>query len=86
MVDRLAEAGYVTRERDPHDRRRVVIQLVLERALKDVSTIFLPMVRDWQRMAEQYSDGELRLIVDFYRQMEEVLRTHLIRLREPAAG
>jgi len=82
VVDRLAEAGYVTRERDPHDRRRVVVRLVLDRAVKDVASIFLPMVRDWQGMAEQYSDDQLALIVDFYRQMEEVLRAHLIRLRE----
>lgn len=86
VVDRLADAGYVTRERDPQDRRRVVVRLVLDRALKDVAAVFLPMVRDWQGMAEQYSDDQLALIVDFYRQMEEVLRAHLIRLRErPAA-
>ena len=91
VVDRLADAGYVTRERDPHDRRRVVVRLVLDRAVRDVAAIFLPMVRDWQRMAGQYSDDQLALIVDFYRQMEDVLRTHLVRLREappaePAGG
>ena len=41
------------------------------------------MMRDWQQMAARYSDDELRLIVDFYDQMEEVLRSHLTRLREP---
>jgi hypothetical protein len=60
----------------------VVIRLVLDRAMKDVAAIFLPMVRDWQGMAGQYSDDQLALIVDFYRQMEEVLRAHLTRLRE----
>ena len=84
VVDRLEEAGYVRRERDPHDRRRVVIQLVLERAMRDVAAIFLPMMRDWQQMAARYSDDELRLIVDFYDRMEEVLRSHLARLREAA--
>ena len=44
VVDRLEEAGFVTRERDPHDRRRVVVQIVLERALRDVASVFLPMV------------------------------------------
>ena len=29
VVDRLEEAGFVTRERDPHDRRRVVVQINL---------------------------------------------------------
>ena len=86
VVDRLEEAGYVRRERDPRDRRRVVIRLVLETALRDVASVFLPMMRDWQQMAARYSDDELRLIVDFYGRMEEVLRDHLTRLREAPGG
>jgi DNA-binding MarR family transcriptional regulator len=84
VADRLEEAGFVRRERDPRDRRRVVIRLVLERALTDVAPVFLPMVRDWQEMASRYTDDELRLIVDFYSRMEQVLRAHLTRLRGPA--
>jgi DNA-binding MarR family transcriptional regulator len=67
VIDRLEEAGYVRRERDTADRRRVVI---------------LPMVQTWQAMAERYSDDELRLIVDFYSQMEDVLREHITVLRD----
>jgi len=33
-------------------------------------------------MAERYSDDELRLIVDFYGQMEDVLRQHIAVLRD----
>jgi DNA-binding MarR family transcriptional regulator len=86
VVDRLEQAGYVRRERDPRDRRRVVIRLVRETALRDVAAVFLPMMRDWQEMAARYSDDELRLIVGFYGRMEEILRGHLIRLREANAG
>jgi DNA-binding MarR family transcriptional regulator len=84
VTDRLEEAGFVRRERDPADRRRVVIRLVLEKGLAEVAPVFLPMVRDWQQMAARYTDDELRLIVDFYGRMEQVLRTHLARLRGPA--
>src|SRR5450755_2446251 len=82
VADRLEEAGYVRRERDATDRRRVVIRLVLERAISDVASVFLPMVRAWQAMAARYSDDELRLIVQFYGQMEEVLRQHIAVLRD----
>ena len=81
VTDRLEEAGYVRRERDPRDRRRVVIRLVLERALQDVAPVFLPLVLGWQGVVTQYSDDELRLIVEFYGQMEDVIRTHIARLR-----
>ena len=82
VTDRLEEAGFVRRERDARDRRRVVIHLVLDRALSDVAPVFLPMVQAWQEMAARYTDDELRLIVDFYGRMEQIFREHLTRLRD----
>jgi DNA-binding MarR family transcriptional regulator len=84
VVDRLEAAGFVTRERDAIDRRRVVVSIVLEKALREVATVFAPMVADWQQLTTRYSDDELRLIVEFYDQMEQVIRKHLERLREQA--
>jgi DNA-binding MarR family transcriptional regulator len=86
VIDRLEEAGFVRRERDTTDRRRVVVRLVTERALRDVASVFLPMVRTWQRLAENYSDDELKLIVDFSGQLEQALREHITRLREAGQG
>src|SRR6516164_8915933 len=81
VIDRLEEAGYVSRERDPHDRRRVVVTLSLDQAMRNVASVFLPIMRDWRELAARYSDDELRVIVDFYARMEQVFRNHLIRLR-----
>jgi hypothetical protein len=46
------------------------------------------MVRAWQDVAARYTDDELRLILDFYGQMEQIFREHLTRLRDapPPAG
>src|SRR5712692_7396157 len=82
VIDRLEEAGYVSRERDPSDRRRVVVTLALDQAMRNVASVFLPVLRDWREMAARYSDDELRLIVDFYARMEQVFRAHLVRLRD----
>jgi DNA-binding MarR family transcriptional regulator len=85
VVDRLEAAGFVRRERDPADRRRVVVTIVIEKAVLEVASIFAPMIADWQQLAQRYSDDELRLIVEFYDQMQQVIRKHLARLRQPPA-
>jgi DNA-binding transcriptional ArsR family regulator len=82
VVDRLEQAGFVHRERDAQDRRRVVIHLETKRALGTVAPVFGPMMGAWQRLADEYTDDELRLIVEFYAQLEDILRDHLTRLRE----
>jgi len=82
VIDRLEEAGFVHRDRDPHDRRRVVVRIVMDKAVGEVASVFLPMLRAWREMSAQYSDDELRLIVDFYGQMEQVFREHIVRLRD----
>ncbi len=82
VVDRLEAAGFVRRERDQADRRRVVVIIEIEKALREVASIFAPMVADWQQLADRYSDDELRLIVEFYDLMEQIIRKHLTRLRE----
>src|SRR5215468_9365701 len=74
VIDRLEEAGFVVRERDATDRRRVVVRLALDKAVSEVASVFAPMLRDWREMAARYSDDELRLIVDFYGRVEQVFR------------
>jgi DNA-binding Lrp family transcriptional regulator len=82
VVDRLEEAGYVRRERDPSDRRRVVINLIIEPVLRDVVRVFAPMLADWKKVADGYTDEELELIIGFQAKAERVLRNHLARLRQ----
>jgi DNA-binding transcriptional ArsR family regulator len=84
VVDRLEQAGYVRRERDTHDRRRVVIHLIIEPVLRDVVAVFAPMLTAWQALADGYTEDELKLIIGFQAKSEQVLKDNLARLREPA--
>ena len=81
VVDRLEEAGYVRRERDATDRRRVVIHLIVEPVLRDVVTVFAPMMAEWKKIADGYTDEQLELILGFQAQTEQVLRATIARLR-----
>jgi DNA-binding MarR family transcriptional regulator len=83
VIDRLEESGFVRRERDTGDRRRVVVHLVAERAWRDVGPVFLPMIRAWQATASRYSDEQLTMILEFQRDTEQILRDHVQRLRAP---
>jgi DNA-binding MarR family transcriptional regulator len=83
VVDRLEAAGLVSRQRDPADRRRVVVSIVINEATRQVAPIFASMVADWQQLTARYTDDEFRLIVEFYGQLEQVIRKHIDRLREP---
>src|SRR5580693_7843245 len=81
VVDRLEEAGYVRRERDAKDRRRVVIHLIVEPVLRDVVAVFAPMMAEWKKIADGYTDEELEFILRFQAQTEQVLRGTITRLR-----
>ena len=60
-IDRLERAGYVQRVRDPHDRRRVVIQPTPQEGQEVFGAIDLT----WKELCSRYSDQELTVILSF---------------------
>lgn len=80
MVDRLERAGYVRREADGHDRRRVIVRPLLERG-PAIATLFAPMQRTMAELYARYSDRELALILDFATRASAVAREQTARLR-----
>jgi DNA-binding MarR family transcriptional regulator len=81
VLDRLEEAGFVRRERDPGDRRRVIVRLEADRGMRDVAPVFAPVIAAWRAVAAQYTDDELRLLLGFQEQLERIMRDRLVELR-----
>ncbi|WFE53367.1 MarR family transcriptional regulator [Micromonospora sp. WMMD1155] len=80
MLRRLQQAGYVTAERDPADRRRVIVTLRPERAAE----LKRPYERfaEWtERLIEGYSVDEVTLLVRHYDHMQAMYLAELDHLR-----
>ena len=86
VLDRLEEGGFVRRVRDPHDRRRVNVELAYGPGLREIGPTFGPVVKAWRATAAEYSDDELRLLLEFQGKVEDIMRGQLARLRGEAEG
>ncbi len=72
VVDRLEKAGFVHRERDIDDRRKVFIAPIPENIAKFgklYEHMQRAMLKDW----EVYSDAELRLLLRFATQSYQTM-------------
>jgi DNA-binding transcriptional ArsR family regulator len=81
VLDRLEQGGFIRRERDPKDRRRVIVNVKAGPELREVGLTFGPLVKAWRTTAGSYSDEELRLLLEFQRKLEDIVRGQLARLR-----
>ena len=78
-IDRLERAGYVTRERDATDRRRVTVHPTAE-AARLVGEIYGPVVTEGGAYLAGLDATALRTILDFLRFSADQHRAHADRL------
>ena len=64
VVDRLEKAGFVRRERDENDRRKVFIVPVVERMM-EMGRPYELVKRAMQKQSEAYTDAELKLLIRY---------------------
>ena len=83
VLDRLEKAGFVQRQADPNDRRRVIVHPVVER-MGQIGNLFSDLSSRMQKMAARYSPAELAVIMDFMNRSCEILHEAAIALREGA--
>lgn len=82
VIDRLEAAGFVRREDDPRDRRRVIVRVVPKR-YRDIARLFEPFAAAVARMGSRYTQKELATILDFMTRSCDVLRDATLELRKP---
>jgi DNA-binding MarR family transcriptional regulator len=85
MVDRLERAGYVCRQADPRDRRRVIIQPVPQR-LATIAPYHQGMATAWNDLLAAYSDEQLTLFLDLFDRMHQMAQQQLASLDQDTPG
>ncbi|OQD53144.1 MarR family transcriptional regulator [Streptomyces phaeoluteigriseus] len=80
LVDRLEKAGYVVRERDAADRRRVLVATVPER-IAEFGRTWERLGGDWSPLFEDLDDAELAVIVRHMTRTVEFSGEQVVRLR-----
>jgi len=72
LIDRLEKNGYVRRQNDPNDRRKVIIVPLYEHK-EDVSNTYIPLHNEMVKLASSYTEEELELITQFLSKASTVL-------------
>jgi DNA-binding MarR family transcriptional regulator len=83
LLARLEKRGYLIRDHDREDRRRVAV-LPTERLVTEANRLYGPIAREGAHLLESYSDLELRLIEGFLCRSLALYQRHLARVRSIA--
>ena len=82
VIDRLEGAGYVRREDDPNDRRRVILR-VIPKGYREIGRLFESLSAAVNDLGARYNDRELATILDFMTRSSQMLHEETRKLRRP---
>ncbi|QGQ99104.1 MarR family transcriptional regulator [Paenibacillus psychroresistens] len=83
LIDRLEKNGFVRRQNDPNDRRKVIIVPLYENK-EEVSRTYLPLHSAMVKLASSYTVEELELITQFLGKASTVLEDQIQQLSSTA--
>lgn len=81
MLRRLQQAGYLTTERDPADRRRVIVTMRPER-IPELERPYERFAERVGRLVEGYRVEDVMLLIRHFGHMQAMYLTELDRLRD----
>jgi DNA-binding MarR family transcriptional regulator len=82
ILDRLERGGWIARERDPDDRRAVVIRARRDRG-GELFRLYAGMNASMDRICAGYNDDQLELLADFLRRTTDAGRNATDELARP---
>lgn len=81
ILDRLERGGWIARERDPVDRRAIVVRILPDRYAELVRN-YADMARSMNKLLAGYSDSQLAAIADFLQHTAEAGRAATEKLSD----
>ncbi len=81
VIDRMEKAGFLRRRPDPVDRRRVIVELVREGAYHNLQETFEEFSRSYMALIAEYTNEEVRLLLDFSRRANEIVHEQTLKLQ-----
>src|SRR5690348_4847828 len=81
VLDRLEKAGWATRDRDPVDRRAVVVRAAPERG-REIYELYAGMNGSMDEICADYSVEQLEIIEEFLRRTSAAGRNSAVQLTD----
>jgi DNA-binding MarR family transcriptional regulator len=84
LVDRLEHSGYVVRERDVDDRRRVTIRAAAAK-IRELDSLYAGLSVEMASLLSKYDAAQFAVIADYIANATEVLAKQTLKLRGKSA-
>lgn len=81
VIDRLEKGGFLVRRRDLHDRRRVIVELLLDGPYQVLTETLSGFNASYLALIDEYTDEELDLLLRFSRRAGEIVEKYAARLQ-----
>ena len=75
VIDRLQKAGFVKRENDPNDRRKVIITFIPKKHEK-ARQYYAAMAKDVYELFSEYSESKLKLLIKHSDALTAIFQKH----------